>query len=327
MFEWPGKHTPPEECMVNQEAAGHYHDPANRSGARTVEDFSMKRGLVYGSIIIAAMLAFELFNYTTTDFALTNLLGDLRFVGLRWATILAIAFCGMDFAGIARLFTPARQRGERTEVWYLLAAWFLAATMNAMLTWWGVSLALLTHEGLGNEILSRDTLLAVVPVFVAVLIWLIRILLIGLLSMAGDRLFSFMEDTLRADLAEDDEIIVAESPLPQPQPRAPAPAPLPTAAWAPAQRPVNVSNAPRTARVIGNAADEGGSARPATVAERHGYGRYAQNNRPANPPPPAASVRPAPKPAAVGVPARVGGHSNGGNGNGHTRHSDPDFDD
>jgi len=303
--------------MVNGEAAGQYHDPALSSGARTVEDFTMKRGLVYGSIIIAAMLAFELFNYTTTDFALTNLLGDLRFVGLRWATILAIAFCGMDFAGIARLFTPARQRGERTEVWYLLAAWFLAATMNAMLTWWGVSLALLTHEGLGNEILSRDTLLAVVPVFVAILIWLIRILLIGLLSMAGDRLFSFMEETLRADEAETLEPQATSAPLPQPQPRAPAA--LPTAAWAGSQRPVNVTNAPRAARVIGNAADDGGSARPSTVAERHGYGRFAQPNRPVNVPAPA--VRPAPKPSAAAAGARTG------NGNGFGRHSDPDFDD
>jgi hypothetical protein len=104
--------------------------------------------------------------------------------------ILSIAFCGMDFAGIARLFTPDRDRQERTEVWYLLGAWFLAATMNAMLTWWGVSLALLQHQSLGNEILSREQLLKIVPVFVAVLVWLIRILMIGTFSMAGDRLFT-----------------------------------------------------------------------------------------------------------------------------------------
>jgi len=180
--------------MYNGRTAQKYSPPSLMGG---LEDSRMKRGLFFGGIIIAAMLAFELFNYTTTDFALTNLLGDLRFVGLRWATILAIAFCGMDFAGIARLFTPERGSRERVEVWYLLAAWFLAATMNAMLTWWGVSLALLTHEGLGNEILSRQTLLSVVPVFVAILVWLIRILLIGLLSMAGERLFTFMEQNLR----------------------------------------------------------------------------------------------------------------------------------
>jgi hypothetical protein len=137
-----------------------------------------------------------LFNYSTTDFALADLLGDVKFSGVRWAAILAIAFCGMDFAGLARLFTPERGRDERLEVWYLLGAWFLAATMNAMLTWWGVSLALINHNTLGNEILSRAELLTIVPVFVSVLVWLIRILMIGTFSMAGDRLFARAEGSL-----------------------------------------------------------------------------------------------------------------------------------
>ena len=166
------------------------------------EDYKMKRGMVFGGIIIGALLAFELFNYTTTDFALTDLLGDNRFVGLRWAMILSLAFCGMDFAGIARLFTPEKEKGEQVEVWYLLGAWFLAATMNAMLTWWGVSLALLQHGGsLGNEILSREQLLSGVPVFVAVLVWLIRILMIGTFSMAGERLFTQTEKTVQRSAA------------------------------------------------------------------------------------------------------------------------------
>jgi hypothetical protein len=157
----------------------------------------MNRGLAFGVIMFGALLAFELFNYTTTDFALQDFLGDIRFLGLRWAMILAVAFCGMDFAGIARLFTPAGEKGARVEVWYLLGAWFLAATMNAMLTWWGVSLALLQHQALGNEILSREQLIRIVPVFVAVLVWLIRILMIGTFSMAGERLFARAEEALR----------------------------------------------------------------------------------------------------------------------------------
>ena len=48
----------------------------------------ISRGLSFGVIIITALLAFEIFNYSTTDFALTDLLGDLKFVGVRWATIL-----------------------------------------------------------------------------------------------------------------------------------------------------------------------------------------------------------------------------------------------
>jgi len=150
----------------------------------------IKRGLVLGLLIVGALIAFETFNYSTTDFALTDLLGNLSFLGVRWATILAIAFCGIDFAGIARLFTPEQRNGELTEVWYLFGAWMLAAVMNAMLTWWGVSIAILNHETLGNAVVSRGTLLSVVPIFVAVMIWLIRVLIIGTISMAGERMFS-----------------------------------------------------------------------------------------------------------------------------------------
>lgn len=150
----------------------------------------LSRGLVWGFLIIAALLAFEIFNYSTTDFALNDLLGDLRFAGIRWATILAIAFCGIDFAGIARLFTPERGANEPAEVWYLFGAWLLAAAMNALLTWWGVSIAILQHSTLGNAVISQGILLKAVPIFVALMVWVIRVLIIGTFSVAGERLFS-----------------------------------------------------------------------------------------------------------------------------------------
>ena len=162
-----------------------------------VRKVRLQRGLAFGVIIIAALLSFEIFNYSTTDFALSDLLGELEFFGIRWATILAIAFCGIDFAGIARLFTPEVGDDEPTEVWYLFGAWLLAATMNAMLTWWGVSIALLQHESLGNAVISREQLLRVVPIFVAVMVWLIRVLIIGTFSVAGDRLFSQADKRVR----------------------------------------------------------------------------------------------------------------------------------
>jgi hypothetical protein len=168
----------------------------NRSGIQSLNlnrlsrRFQVSRGMLFGTLIIAALLAFEIFNYSTTDFALGDLLGELEFAGVRWATILAIAFCGIDFAGIARLFTPEQGADEPKEVWYLLGAWLLAATMNALLTWWGVSVAILNHEPLGGAVMARETLVKVVPVFVAVMVWLIRILIIGTFSVAGERLFS-----------------------------------------------------------------------------------------------------------------------------------------
>ena len=165
----------------------------NQKFSGAFSKFSFRRGLAFGLIIISALLAFEIFNYSTTEFALSDLLGDLSFAGISWATILALAFCGIDFAGIARLFTPEEGARELHEVWYLFGAWLLAATMNAMLTWWGVSLALLNHESLGNAVVDRATLLKVVPLFVAILVWLIRVLIIGTFSVAGERLFSQTE--------------------------------------------------------------------------------------------------------------------------------------
>ncbi len=156
----------------------------------------LKRGSMFGGMLVGALLFFEIFNYTTTDFALTDLLGnELTFLGMRWATILSIAFCGIDFAGLARLFTPQVELDqEPTEVWYLLAAWALAATMNAGLTWWGVAVATNGHTALGTAIVGREFVTNVAPVFVATMVWLIRILIIGTISLAGERIFGMADD-------------------------------------------------------------------------------------------------------------------------------------
>jgi hypothetical protein len=149
------------------------------------------RGAAWGMMIIGALLSFEVFNFSTTQFALHDMLGDLTFAGIRWATILAIAFCGIDFAGIARIFTPEQGRDEPAEVYYLFGAWLLAAGFNATLTWWGVSVAISNNANLqSSQVMSAATLLKVVPIFIAAMVWLVRLLIIGTFSLAGDRLFT-----------------------------------------------------------------------------------------------------------------------------------------
>ena len=154
---------------------------------------ALRRGALFGGILIGALLAFEVFNYSTTDFALRDVLGDLRFAGIRWSTILSLAFCGIDFAGIARLFTPEKGRDEPAEVWYLFGAWLLAAAMNAILTWWGVSVAIISHTSAGSVLVGQATMTRAVPVFVAIMVWLIRVLIIGTFSVAGENLFSLAD--------------------------------------------------------------------------------------------------------------------------------------
>src|SRR5512139_1569833 len=132
-----------------------------------LQKITLKRGALFGFILFGALIAFEMFNFSTTEFALNDVLGDeLNFMGIGWSVILAIAFCGIDFAGIARLFTPEQGRDEPVEVWYLFGAWLLAATMNAMLTWWGVSMAVASHPVQSSVVVDPATITNIVPVFV-----------------------------------------------------------------------------------------------------------------------------------------------------------------
>ena len=149
---------------------------------------NLRPSMAFVVMIFGALIAFEIFNYSTTEHALADLLGNLTFASIPWSTVLAIAFCGIDFAGIARLFTPEQGQDEPKEVWYLFGAWLLAATMNAILTWWGVSMAVANHTVQSSTVVDPQTITSVVPVFVAIMVWVIRILIIGTLSLAMDRI-------------------------------------------------------------------------------------------------------------------------------------------
>lgn len=195
-----------------------------------------KRGLIFGVIILCALLAFEVFNYSSTLFALRDILGDLTFGPVRWATMLSFAFCAIDFAGIARIFTPEQGRNEPAEVWYLFGAWFLAAAFNATLTWWGVSVAVMSHNAQGGVLLGQATMIKVVPVFVAAMVLLIRVLLINTFSVAGDRIFASSETrAVRYDNrpAYRPQTESLRTPNDAPAYPRPAPKPVPTAAARP----------------------------------------------------------------------------------------------
>ena len=218
---------------------------------------SAPRKTAVGLILIVALIAFEIFNFDTTQFALESLLGGTQFLGLMWATILAIAFCSIDFAGLVRLFTPERGENEPKEVWYLTGAWLLGATMNAVMTWWAVNLTLLQNN-FGNEVLSREQLLLYVPIFVAVLVWLTRILFIGAFSVAGDHIFDFhgtSETTahVKAKSAPKRKAVTSNAPYRKPAPVAAAPQQNhPTQqsrAYRPAPKPQTLSAAPQQAEI------------------------------------------------------------------------------
>jgi len=158
-----------------------------------LKNVSLRRGAIFGGIILSALAAFEVFNFGTTSFALRDVLGDLQFAGMYWSSMLAFAFCAIDFAGIARIFTPEQGRDEPAEVWYLFGAWLLAAAFNAMLTWWGVSVAIQNHSAMGGALVGQTAMTTIVPIFVACMVWVVRVLLIGTFSVAGERLFTLAD--------------------------------------------------------------------------------------------------------------------------------------
>jgi hypothetical protein len=156
--------------------------------SKNLPSLRVRSGTVYGLIIILALIGFETFNFSTTVFALRDLLGNLTFAGIPWSTFLALAFCGIDFAGIARLINPENRTSDIKESWYLFGAWLLAATANAALTWWGVAVAISGHLMKSATVISTQTLTHIVPVFIAILVWVIRILIIASLTSAIERL-------------------------------------------------------------------------------------------------------------------------------------------
>lgn len=161
---------------------------ATHSGTRNpfqaLSRVNVRSNTVYTLIIVLALAAFEAVNYSTTAYALRDLLGDLRFAGIQWATLMALAFCGLDFAGIARLITQKGKSDDRKESWYLFSAWLIAAAFNATLTWWGVSIAINNHTLTSSLVANTQNLTTIVPVLVAVMVWVIRILIIGSLTSA-----------------------------------------------------------------------------------------------------------------------------------------------
>lgn len=172
----------------------------------------LSRKAIIAAVLGVALIAFEIFNFDTTQFALTSLLGEVSFAGVMWATILAIAFCAIDFAGLVRIFTPERGRQEPKAVWFLTGAWFLGTIANAIMTWWAVSLTLLSHE-FGNEVLSREQLLRYVPIFVAALVWLTRILFIGAFSVAGEDVMGIVREQNKTDRQLDQPPVKPSQPL------------------------------------------------------------------------------------------------------------------
>ena len=147
-----------------------------------------KAGVII-SILVVGLVAFEMFNFDTTRFALNALMAGQPFWGVEWALVLALAFGSIDFAGLARILTPAATwEDEPREVWLLTGAWLLGATMNAVMTWYAMVILIAPRRAqVGAGIVGQTAVMDAAPVFIAVMVWLTRVLLIGSLALALER--------------------------------------------------------------------------------------------------------------------------------------------
>ena len=153
------------------------------------QDFIRHKASVLIAILVVGLAAFEMFNLDSTRFALDHLMANQRLWGLEWGLVLALAFGSIDFAGLARILTPATTwEEEPREVWFLTGAWLLGATMNAVMTWYAM-VVLMTARGVqtGVGIVDQTAVLDIAPVFIAVMVWLTRVLLISSLALALER--------------------------------------------------------------------------------------------------------------------------------------------
>jgi hypothetical protein len=159
--------------------------------------------------------------------------------------------------------------------------------MNALMTWWAVSLTLLNHE-FGNEVLSRSELLQVVPIFVAVLVWLTRILFIGALTMAGEHLMTLGKKgpgIRAATPARAKSIVPAQQTVLSRRPEAMAPS---GATYGTSSRSGRRSSAKAAAKSPGSATGEAPAGNPVPPALRKVEEKQAEipagNRRPAQKP-------------------------------------------
>lgn len=129
-----------------------------------------KSWIILSLIVLAAFIAFGVLNANITNYALTDLLGNLSLGHVRLALILTTAFVGIDFIGIARLFSGNNHKDKP-----VLAAWFIAALLNAILAWWGISVS---QIGMGYS--------ALIPIITAAIILAIRICLMMTSGLIGE---------------------------------------------------------------------------------------------------------------------------------------------
>jgi hypothetical protein len=168
------------------------HDPL-----QLFKGIHQNRSVVLLSLSLSVFVSFEIFNFSVSFFALNNLPGGINDWGIRWAVILAIVFCIIDFGGIA-LYNLKERAGRKSRLpGWLFGIWMAGASLNTLLIWWGLSIAIAIQPVGKARMVDTQILAILIPVSMAVLAGLIRILFTGTLaaSLAGTNMLAGRQQT------------------------------------------------------------------------------------------------------------------------------------
>lgn len=180
----------------------------------------MKKAFALSSstLLILSWMAFELFNYVSTEAVIHTWIGsvliDLGFLSISWSTLMAVAFCATDLGGLAAIFTPETGKDESIEVKILFVIWMFTSLFNAVLTWLGILNQMQTQPFGGNMALSREMILTVFPFMLAAFLYAVRITLIMTIVKMIDG------KTVLSDLVKfKPRAVMGQQPKPQQQPQ------------------------------------------------------------------------------------------------------------
>jgi len=132
-------------------------------------------------ITLTGLAAFEIFNFATNQSAMELIFGDTQFVMIYIYNLVAIAFSAIDLGGLSSTFTEEKWPNEPWWVYVSTIAWFLASIVSGLLTYMSVAVAM-TVAPVSQLAAVMPNLAAIydfIPVAIAAVIWLIRVMLIG----------------------------------------------------------------------------------------------------------------------------------------------------
>lgn len=144
-----------------------------------------KRASIFAYILLLGLVLFLLFNFRTTFETMSDMLG-----GDSNILLFSIAISIVDFAGLARLFTPETDMSdESTFIWIMLFVWLVAAGVDIILTAWWVAIRM-EAAGTSGMLPSffGNWMIVVFPWAVAFMEFAIRVPLVLLVGQYGDKL-------------------------------------------------------------------------------------------------------------------------------------------